>query len=121
MLNLKKYIIWLCGVNTEICSNIDPIAESNDTRYPTKYSASHYLTVNIGKRWSVGLFESVVWAAQDAAGERNFDWAYMNPIIFYRPAEYSIGSPDNITMGANMKYILGQSQCIIWSICIGRI
>ncbi len=100
--------------------NIDPIAESKDTRYPTKYSASHYLTVNIGNRWSVGLFESVVWAAQDAAGERNFDWAYMNPFIFYRPVEYSIGSPDNITMGANIKYFVGQHNVAYGQFVMGE-
>ncbi len=100
--------------------NIDPFLESNDARYLEKYSASHYLTVNIGERLSVGAFESVVWAAQDTMGQRNFDLAYLNPIIFFRPLEYSLGSPDNMTLGFNAKYIVGNNSAVYGQFVMGE-
>ena len=34
---------------------------------------------------------------------RNFDVNYLNPIIFFRPIEYNIGSSDNSFFGVNLK------------------
>ena len=68
-----------------------------------KYASMHYLDLNIGKRASIGVFESVVWHS-DSTGSRGFDIGYMNPFIFFRPVEFSIGSPDNVLMGFNLKY-----------------
>jgi hypothetical protein len=34
---------------------------------------------------------------------RTFDVNYLNPIIFYRPQEYSVGSADNSMMGLNIS------------------
>jgi hypothetical protein len=79
---------------------------ANDDRYPIKYGAFHYLDWNIGKRLSLGLFEAVTWADIAANGEkRGFDWHYANPLVFFRPVEYNIGSPDNMTLGLNSKYV----------------
>lgn len=75
-------------------------------RFPAKYGAFHYLNWNIGKRVSIGIFESVIWAAQDEHGHRGLDMNYLVPIVFYRPIEYGLGSSDNMTMGANLKIIL---------------
>ncbi len=100
--------------------NIDPFLEANDERYHEKYLASHYLTFNIGNRLSVGAFESVVWAAQDTMGQRNFELSYLNPIIFFRPVEYSLGSPDNVTMGLNSKYIVGYNSAIYGQFVLGE-
>lgn len=64
-----------------------------------KYSASHFLSWNIGNRLNFNLFETVIWRGQDSLGKRGFDVNYLNPIIFYRPVEFSLGSPDNVIMG----------------------
>ncbi len=64
-----------------------------------KYSASHILSWNIGKRLNFNMFETVIWRGQDSLGNRGFDVNYLNPIIFYRPVEFSLGSPDNVIMG----------------------
>ncbi len=64
-----------------------------------KYSASHILSWNIGKRLNFNMFETVVWQGKDSLGNRGFDVNYLNPIIFYRPVEFSLGSPDNVIMG----------------------
>jgi hypothetical protein len=64
-----------------------------------KYSASHILSWNIGKRLNFNMFETVIWRGKDSLGTRGFDVNYLNPIIFYRPVEFSLGSPDNVIMG----------------------
>lgn len=79
---------------------------SNDDPYPKKYGVFHYLDWNIGNRFSIGLFESVVWAKEDKTGYRGFEAAYLNPILFFRPVEYSLGSPDKMLIGLNTKYII---------------
>ncbi|MCW3807696.1 hypothetical protein [Plebeiibacterium marinum] len=114
----KAHYMVMWGQHRDL--NIDSKLESNDARYLDKYSATHYLTINVGNRLSVGLFESVIWAAQDTMGQRNFDWAYLNPIIFYRPVEYSIGSPDNMTMGANLKYTIGKHNVLYGQFVMGE-
>ncbi len=76
--------------------------------YPKKYSVMHYLSWAATKRLTISLFDAVVWAAQDSSGYRGFDWSYLNPIIFLRPAEFSIGSAGNALLGMGASYIVGR-------------
>jgi hypothetical protein len=69
-----------------------------------KYSSTHYLSINIARRWNIGLFESIQWASQDSVVDRGFDPYYLNPIIFLRPVEFSLGSADNALMGLNVSF-----------------
>ncbi len=86
----------------------------NDLAYSTsdqlkksgKYTARHYLSWNISKTVQIGFFETVVWQAADSSHNRGFDANYLNPIIFFRPVEFSIGSADNSLMGLNFKFDL---------------
>lgn len=65
-----------------------------------KYATVHHLSVNATKWLNVGLFEAVVFNRPNA-----YEFSYMNPIILYRQAERSNGSPDNAMMGLNFKAI----------------
>ena len=67
-----------------------------------KYAMMHYLSWNIGKRFCLGLFESIVWS--DTESRMAFEAQYLNPIIFFRPVEFSVGSSDNALMGINVHY-----------------
>lgn len=69
--------------------------------FPTyrKYSTMHYLTVKVNDYWKVGAFESVVWESEDSVINRGIDIHYLNPLIFFRPVEYGIGSSDNSLLG----------------------
>ncbi|WP_258861680.1 hypothetical protein [Marinilabilia salmonicolor] len=95
-------------------------ATLGDTRYRSKYGAFHYLNWNIGNRWSVGLFESVVWAAKDTVGHRGLDPNYLVPLAMYRPMEYNLGSPDNMTMGINLKYIPWKNAALYGQFVLGE-
>lgn len=72
--------------------------------YRRKYGTFHSLDWSISPRLNLGLFEAVVWQDADSAGKRGFDLAYVNPIIFLRPVEFGIGSPDNALVGLNIKW-----------------
>lgn len=89
-------------------------------RFPAKYGAFHYLDWNIGKRISLGIFESVIWTAEDADGYRGLDMNYLVPLIFYRPVEYGLGSPDNMTIGANLKVILWPDATFYGQVVLGE-
>lgn len=86
--------------------------ENNDLfPFQRKYASFHYLDVNIGKRLSVGIFESVVWHG-DSTGNRGLELGYLNPFIFFRPVEFSIGSPDNVLLGLNTKFKLNSKNVL---------
>lgn len=71
--------------------------------YPTKFVAFHHLSLNIGKRLNVGVYEAIPFGRFSG-----FDLTYMNPIIFYRAAESHIGSKDNAILGADFKLNLAR-------------
>ncbi|RLD62425.1 MAG: hypothetical protein DRJ01_06195 [Bacteroidetes bacterium] len=92
----------------------------DEHNYQKKYSTSHYLSWNINKRLNISLFETVVWKAEDTLNYRKFDVNYVNPIIFFRPAEYQLGdpSPDNVLMGCGFKYKIGKSNHLYGQVII---
>lgn len=78
--------------------------------YAKKYATMHYLDWAATKRLNIAVFEAIIWQAQDSAGYRGFDLSYLNPVIFYRPVEFSLGSPDNAILGMNVSYKIGRSS-----------
>lgn len=46
----------------------------------------------------------VVWQDRDSNSTRTLDMNYLNPVIFYRPVEYSQGSPDNVILATSMRF-----------------
>jgi hypothetical protein len=74
--------------------------------YAKKYMSAHYLSINATKKFNISLFESVIWRMNHAPGVNGFDVNYLNPIVMLRPTEFSVGSPDNVLVGVNLKYKL---------------
>ncbi len=83
-----------------------PYVTINDESFRRKYGTFHYLDVNIGKRLTVGVLEGIIWKYDST---RAFDINYLNPVIFLRPVEFSIGSPDNALIGFNARYKISSS------------
>ncbi len=80
-----------------------------DGTFARKYTASHFLSWNISKRLNLSLFETIVY--HDTTGTRGFDLQYLNPIIFYRPLEFALGSNGgNALLGLNLKFKLTNNQ-----------
>lgn len=101
------------GINTKIWrlnyENLYMRLEPNDIPgFPTengyKYATVHYLSTNIRPWLNIGLFETVVFSRNGG-----YEVAYMNPIIFYRAIERSLGSPDKVSIGLNANAIVAKS------------
>lgn len=74
-----------------------------NTLLPKKYAAMHRVGVNLGSWGNVGLFESIIFSRGDSINNGGFDFAYLNPIIFYRSVEQNLGSKDNALLGFDFK------------------
>ncbi|MBS1730020.1 MAG: hypothetical protein JSS67_04500 [Bacteroidetes bacterium] len=75
-----------------------------DGNIQEKYSVMHYLGINFSSKFQMGLYDNVIWFAKDTGLHRGFDVQYLNPLIFMRPLEFAIGSPDNAFIGLTLKY-----------------
>ena len=85
-----------------IFAEIAPIADLdtiNGGLIPKKYFAAHYLSFNLFKNLTFGIFESIVFTREDY-----FEFQYLNPIILYRTVEQLIGSQDNVLLGVDFKW-----------------
>ena len=87
-----------------IFAELSPITVSDrrgNNLLPKKYMAAHYLNFNLTKNLTVGIYEAVMFGRNN-----NFEFQYLNPLIFYRTVEGFIGSPDNVLLGSNIKWNL---------------
>lgn len=100
--------IWKLEYINHFTQMVDFLINRNDNEgtLPRKYGAFHMLNFKPNDRFSVGIFESVIYAPYLANGYRGFELQYLNPIIFYRAIEQFIGSPDNALLGAQAKWNL---------------
>ncbi|MCB9170378.1 MAG: hypothetical protein H6597_02690 [Flavobacteriales bacterium] len=78
-------------------------SDGDPNSFRKKATAIHYLDCDILKRVNVGLFEAIVWQDDERGYPRGYDFNYWNPILFYRPVEYQLGSPDNALLGFAMN------------------
>ena len=90
--------IWKINYQNLFMELMPQFAKGSDTLLDRKYAAMHHLSMNVTKWLNIGLFEGVIF------GRRNhFDFQYLNPIIFYRHIEGTVGSPDNAVGGLDFK------------------
>ncbi len=71
-----------------------------------KFNALHYLSYNVTHDFNITLVEQVLFQPKDGSFNRGFEIEYLNPIVFFRPQEYSLGSSDNVLLGLNTSYKL---------------
>jgi hypothetical protein len=98
-LKLSTMVWRLKYVNLFAALNDPRGAQGRSADFTTKFTSMHYLSWNVGSRFALGLFEAVVWQNGTEAQPRGFDIHYLNPVIFYRPVEFSQGSADNALLG----------------------
>lgn len=79
------------------------LREQSNNRWQGKFAASHHISLNITDWLNFGLFESVVFQPKDTLLNRGFDVEYLNPLVLYRPQEYSLGSSDNVLLGFDLS------------------
>lgn len=69
-----------------------------------KFASTHFFNYKATERFQIGIFESVVFSPKDTMLNRGYEVAYLNPFLFYRPTEYSLGSQDRLLIGLNTSY-----------------
>lgn len=95
-----QYNVWYTIMNDISHAN------GNKKQFNNKYGTFHYLSYNITKGLNISVFENIIWRGSDTNQVRTFEVNYLNPIIFFRPQEYSVGSPDNSFIGMNVNFTL---------------
>ncbi len=105
-LNFHYNIIW-ARLTSEYWLPSSPHETQN------KYAVFQYLEWRIHKRFTVGLFESVILARKDF-----FNLEYLQPLIFLRPVEFNLGSEDNALLGLNGRIIPLNKNMIYFQILI---
>jgi hypothetical protein len=90
--------IWKLNYQNIFMELMPQFKKSGDVLIDRKYQVAHHLSYNVSKSINVGLFEAVTF------GRRNhFEFQYLNPIIFLRHVEGSVGSPDKAKAGIDFK------------------
>lgn len=90
--------IWKLNYQNLFMELMPDFEKKGDNLLDRKYAAMHHLSMNVTRWLNIGLFEGVVF------GRKNrFDFEYLNPIIFLRHVEGTVGSPDNALAGIDFK------------------
>lgn len=90
--------IWKINYQNIFMELVPQFKKRSDSLLSRKYAAIHHLSMNVTKWLNVGLFEGIIFGRKD-----HYDFQYLNPIIFYRHIEGTIGSPDNALAGFDFK------------------
>lgn len=112
MINTKVWHIQYTNIYSQQMELTKPDGSTSWDPWNKKFSTMHHLSWNVTPWLNFGLFEAIVWQAADSTGYRGFEWNYLNPIIFYRPVEFSLGSPDNALMGGTMRFTIRKKYMI---------
>ncbi|MCS6819012.1 MAG: hypothetical protein RMJ53_02045 [Chitinophagales bacterium] len=94
-MNLK---VWRFNYQTIWAELINQYKRGADRELPKKYAAFHHLNLNVAHFLDIGFFEGVIFNRRN-----HFELHYLNPVIFYRAIEQSLGSPDNALIGFDIK------------------
>jgi len=97
-----QYNVWYTFFNDPTAAN------GRRAAFRNKYGAFHYLSFNPHKTISIGIFENVIWRGSDTSQSRLYEINYLNPLVFYRPQEYALGSPDNSFLGLNVAFTVAR-------------
>ena len=72
--------------------------------YGKKYAAMHRLSFDVRQNLNIGFNEMVVFDRIDSTQSNQFDFNYLNPVIFYRAIESNLGSRDNSLMALDFEW-----------------
>ena len=90
--------IWKLNYQNIFMELMPQYTKNGDSLLDRKYAAMHHLSINLTKWLNIGLFEGIIFGRKN-----HFDFQYLNPIIFYRHIEGTVGSPDNALAGFDFK------------------
>ena len=68
------------------------------------YYAATHASINLTKNFNLGLFQTIVFQRDSGYSNGSYDPQYLNPVIFYKPIENGLNSPDKAILGVDFKY-----------------
>ncbi|MDA3867371.1 MAG: hypothetical protein PF489_11580 [Salinivirgaceae bacterium] len=77
------------------------LPNSAESGFQKKRFSIQYLSLQLTRWLQVGVFESVVYKAEDSIGYRGFKPNYINPVLFSRAIEYNLNGKNNVLLGFN--------------------
>lgn len=89
--------------------------------YAAKFGTFQCLEVDLTKKLKVGLFQGIIQGEDSIYVRSSIDFSYLNPIIFLRPVEYALGSPDNAIVGLFANLLLGEKTLLYGQLMIDDI
>jgi len=90
--------IWKFNYQNIFMELMPQFRKTGDNLLDRKYQVMHHLSYSLSKSVNIGVFEAITF------GRRNhFEFQYLNPIIFLRHLEGSIGSADKAKAGFDFK------------------
>ena len=107
--NYRNIFAELAPIGSTINQVGDPLA-------PKKYMAAHLLSFAFSHRLEVSLFESVIFGR-----ENHFEFQYLNPLILYRVVEQKVDSPDNVLLGLDVNYRIGDKTLVYGQLLIDEL
>lgn len=87
---------------------------TDTSAFPKKNGVFQYIDWSVTKRFTIGLFENIMWQP------RGFDLNYINPVIFLRPIEFSEGSPDKVLIGINASYKISNNYLLYGQLAVNE-
>jgi hypothetical protein len=85
------------------------------------YYATTHASINITKRLNIGLFQTISFQRDSGHASRGYDLQYLNPIIFYKPVENGLNSPDKAVLGMDAKYNFARHVSVYGQLLISEI
>ena len=79
-------------------------AVASGPRRPSRYGVFHHLTLHATDALTFDLYEGVIMGRDTTAGGSNFDPAYLNPAVVFRPLERDLGSGGNALLGVGGEW-----------------
>jgi hypothetical protein len=96
--------IWKVNY-TNIWGEMYDYVANGQSRLPKRhYYATTHASINITKKLNIGLFQTISFQRDSGYANPGYDAQYLNPIIFYKPIENGLNSPDKAMVGADLKY-----------------
>jgi hypothetical protein len=105
--------VWRVRYQSIFAELTNQYIRGTDRLLPKKYMAVHHLSIQPTHYLSIGLFEAVIMKRSN-----HFELQYLNPIIFYRAVEHSLGSPDNVMVGGDFKVNLINHLSIYYQVLL---
>lgn len=93
--------------------NLVPAAKvinpNTERLFQKKAASFQHLSINLGKRINVGLFQGLIWQAGDAKNRQHFTWEYFNPVIYTNLFSLGLNNRNNLLIGSDVKVKLSNS------------